>query len=166
MEKLPELVAQEKEALIIEQTVPEAAELPIETIEPVLSSNLETEVTDKLPELDYDKATSEIVEPLPANILEDDMPEIEQPVVGEGITQTTTEKEEELSFDELFALQPDAIEFVAADEEEEDGEDKKDKKKKDKKKRHVEIVYNEEDDVLVYRKKHKHEGDEWAEWES
>lgn len=166
MEKLPELVAQEKEALEIEQAVPELAEQPFESIEPVLTSSPEPEATDKLPELEYGDATSEFVEQLPAKILDEDMLEIEQPVNGEGVSQPTVEKEEELSFDELFALQPDAIEFVAVDEEEEDGDDKKDKKKKDKKKRHVEIVYNEEDDVLVYRKKHKHEGDEWAEWES
>ncbi|PKN86164.1 MAG: hypothetical protein CVU46_08630 [Chloroflexi bacterium HGW-Chloroflexi-8] len=166
MEKLPELVAQEKEALKIEQTLPETAELPTESIEPVLTSSREPEVTDKLSESDYGKVTTETDEPLPAKIIDEDLLEIEQPGVSEGISQPTTEKEEELSFDELFALQPDAIEFVAVDEEEEDGEDKKDKKKKDKKKRHVEIVYNEEDDVLVYRKKHKHEGDEWAEWES
>jgi len=166
MEKLPELVAQEKEALEIEQAVPELAEQPIESIEPVLTSSPEPEVTDRLTELEYGNATTEFVEQLPVKNLDEDMLEIEQPVNGEGVSQPTVEKEEELSFDELFALQPDAIEFVAVDEEEEDGDDKKDKKKKDKKKRHVEIVYNEEDDVLVYRKKHKHEGDEWAEWES
>jgi hypothetical protein len=76
-----------------------------------------------------------------------------------------SEKEEELSFDQLFALQADVTEYVAADEEEEEGIDKKDKKKKDKKKRHVEVTYNEEEDLQVYRKKHKHEGDEWADWE-
>ena len=72
--------------------------------------------------------------------------------------------EEELSFDELFALQTGPIDVVF-DEEVEETEEEKAKKKKGKKKRHVQVEYDEEEDTLVYRKKHKRNADEWSEWE-
>jgi hypothetical protein len=68
-----------------------------------------------------------------------------------------TNQEEELSFDELFALQSTNIEIPFVEDEEEDlSDDKKAKKKKDKKKkRQVKVEYNEEEDTLIYRKIHK-----------
>ena len=66
-------------------------------------------------------------------------------------------QEEELSFDELFALQTTNIDIPFVEEEEEElSDDKKSKKKKDKKKkRQVQVEYDDEEDVMIYRKIHK-----------
>jgi len=160
MERLPELVAQEHEELALEKSTDKVEE-------PILPTEVEEEIT---PEIDL-IVTSPISESVPEKeaefIFEDQLStnletSVEAPV---DTKESISEKEEELSFDELFALQADVTEYVAVEEEEEEGIDKKDKKKKDKKKRHVEVVYDEDEDMLIYRKKHKREGDEWADWE-
>lgn len=83
--------------------------------------------------------------------------EDEEEETSEDEDVAVTTQEEELSFDELFALQPTNINIPFVEEEEEDlSDDKKAKKKKDKKKkRQVKVEYNEEEDVLIYRKIHK-----------
>lgn len=161
MEKLPELVEQEREALAAEKLSVQEEE----TVTPII---VEEEKILPEDELILAKPISEPEEEKEIDYLDTSLVDmnVETPVeVAKETKVTGSEKEEELTFDELFALQADATEYVAIEEEEEEGIDKKDKKKKDKKKRHVEVTYNEEEDLLVYRKKHKHEGDEWADWE-
>lgn len=160
MEKLPEFIQQEKESLAKQTSLPETIEqVTITEVEEVLNPEDEKVEIEPVNELtkettaEYSEANNLDLEALPTTA---EVAEVTQPEV---------EKEPELSFDELFALQSDVLQFVATDEEEEEGADKKDKKKKDKKKRHVEVTYDDEEDVLIYRKKHKHEGDEWAAWE-
>ena len=162
MEKLPELVEQEREALSSEK-------LSIQEVEPVTPIIVEEEkIASAEDELILAKPVSESEEEKEIDYVDTSLIGVNMETlvdVAEVKTVSVSEKEEELTFDELFALQADVTEYVAIDEEEEEGIDKKDKKKKDKKKRHVEVTYNEEEDLLVYRKKHKHEGDEWADWE-
>ena len=161
MEKLPELVEQEREALAAEKLAVQEEE----TDTPII---VEEEKILPEDELILAKPISEPEEEKEIDYLDTSLVDmnVETPVeVAKETKVAGSEKEEELTFDELFALQADATEYVAIEEEEEEGIDKKDKKKKDKKKRHVEVTYNEEEDLLVYRKKHKHEGDEWADWE-
>lgn len=162
MEKLPELVEQEHEALASEKLSIQE----VETVTPIVVE--EEKIASPEEDLILAIPVSESEEEKEIDYIDTSLVDVnlETPVdIAEVKTVSATEKEEELTFDELFALQADVTEYVAIEEEEEEGIDKKDKKKKDKKKRHVEVTYNEEEDLLVYRKKHKHEGDEWADWE-
>jgi len=78
-------------------------------------------------------------------------------------------EEEPASLEELFALQPEALEFVDVDESEDefDEDDKSGKKKKKKKKKKfVEMEYDPEADVVLYKRKRKRGGtSEWDEWD-
>lgn len=170
MEKLPELVKEEQLAQESEDEIPatleETSASPEEAVVEI-EIETESESTPALEETQPELATEEEVAVLtPEEMLEVDLAPVAEEVEGETeVEEEETEKEEELSFDELFALQPDAIDIPIVEDEEEDGlTDKKGKKKKDKKKRHVQVEYDEEEDVLVYRKKHKNEGDEWTDW--
>ena len=92
----------------------------------------------------------------------------DEPVVlveGEAETEPV-EGEEEPSFDKLFALKPDMIPVVDADEEEESEDSSKTKpgKKKKKSRKSVEITYDPDRDVMLTKKKHKR-GDGVWEWE-
>ncbi len=92
----------------------------------------------------------------------------DEPVVlveGEVVTEPV-EGDEEPSFDKLFALKPDMIPVVDADEEEESEDASKTKpgKKKKKSRKSVEITYDPDRDVMLTKKKHKR-GDGVWEWE-
>ena len=156
MDSLPEKLASElsESAEVIEEvkpTIEESAE-ELEAVE----SREEEPVVKKEPEV--------IEEPsLETIMIEPEVEQIEE--ISEEIDEEISEEEdipapsqeEELSFDELFALQSTNIEIPFVEDEEEDlTEDKKAKKKKDKKKkRQVKVEYNEEEDTLIYRKIHK-----------
>jgi N utilization substance protein A len=83
------------------------------------------------------------------------------------------ELEEELpeSLEEIFTIRPDMLEVDVLteeeDETEEDAELRKQstKKKKKTQKKYVEVEYDPEQDVTVYRKRHKRAGEEWDEEE-
>jgi len=81
-------------------------------------------------------------------------------------TETPVEdedKEEDLSFDELFELKSDMIKPVDFAEEEDDVIDNQthSTKKKKKKKKHVEIEYDPDQDFTYVKKKHKRAEDDW-----
>ncbi len=89
-----------------------------------------------------------------------------EPLEVAPVVAVEVEPEEEVSFDELFALKPDMLE-VEEGEEEVEGEaaktDDTTKKKKKKKRKSVEIEYDPDRDVVLSKKKHKR-GDGW-DWE-
>ncbi len=170
MEKLPDLVEEEKAAAETKEET--SVELEAETItedaqeEPaaeLLKSSEQPMDKEILPEtvekLEESEVTPEVVDYLPET-------EIEAPETTEKVesVENEEEQEEELSFDELFALQSDVTNIPIVEDDEEDLTDKKGKNKKDKKKRHVQVEYDEEEDVLIYRKKHKNEDDTWTNW--
>ncbi|OJX46110.1 MAG: hypothetical protein BGO78_04285 [Chloroflexi bacterium 44-23] len=169
MENLPELVAAEKALAEADVEAPATAE------EAAITAELEAESASDLIESVKESAELEIPSSAVDALVEtqetpkevDDLREIEieeiTTVEEAEADVAEVEKEEELSFDELFALQPDVINIPVVEDDEEDLTDKKGKKKS-KKKRHVEIEYDEEEETLVYRKKHKNEGDEWTDW--
>ncbi|MEI8131352.1 MAG: transcription termination factor NusA [Leptolinea sp.] len=124
------------EAPIVEETV-----LPEETVAVIPVGN--------------DEPAVEMVESV-LPIVEPDVP---------PASETTLEPEEEVPFDQLFALKSDVlkdIEPVAEDEEEsEDGSKKTGKKKKPK---HVEVTYDPDRDTTTAVKIHKRGGGwEWEE---
>jgi N utilization substance protein A len=126
-------------AEVAEEAPSEAAEEP-------------TEPTAAVTEVEVEEPTAEEVELLPSE------PEVE-------------EAEEELpeSLEEIFELKPDMLDIdgftddLTSDEEEEEDELISTSKKKGKKaqKKFVEVEYDPEQDVTVYRKRHKKAADEW-----
>lgn len=169
MNSLPEVLASELEQVEAEkeEMVEESSETELSEVEELTISDEEVEVEDEeeekeeLPELEI-LTNVEAVEELEAKFAEE--------MEAEPIEETTEEEEpvtpeEELSFDELFALQSTNIDIPFVEEDEEEiGSDKKASKKKDKKKkRHVKVEYDDEEDVLIYRKIHKR--DDGLDWE-
>jgi N utilization substance protein A len=140
---------------------------PVEELLPV-----ETKAT---PEPEVEIAPPAAVEEIPAVQeapeaaipAEVEIPEIEEIPAVPSPAEGEAEPEEEVSFDELFALKPDMIGAEETEEEEEEGEGGKEvdakKKKKKKKRKSVEIEYDPDRDVVLSKKKHKR-GDGW-DWE-
>jgi N utilization substance protein A len=88
-----------------------------------------------------------------------------EPVTAEPVEVKAEAGEEETTvkaktLEEIFALKPEMLQPVAVATEEED----KSEKKKSKKKRAVEIVFDEDLEKNIAKKKHKRGGDE-LEWE-
>jgi hypothetical protein len=128
--------------------------------EPVVESVVEA-VTPMLVE----GAPGTLMEPVqeiitPAEVLpESAIPETE-PVLegGEPLAETVSEK----PLEEIFTLRPDMLQPVitAADEDEDESDKKKGKKKK---KKVVEIVYDEDLNKAIAKKKHKRGDEGWEE---
>lgn len=133
-------------------------------------------VTAAAPELE-EQAVAEIEEPLVeeaaaeatvAEVPVDEVPVDEAPAAQDTAEEDTEpQKEEELTFEDLFNLQPAALaaaRLVDDDEGEEDEETPgKDKPKKKKKKRHTGAVeYDPESDMAIRKKRHKRGADDWT----
>ncbi len=159
MDSLPEVLASEKQsATTVDQKPEDIPTQPIESLE-IAETEVEEEllVSDEINE-------NEVEKPLEAATFEpvvevdeflEEMEEEEEEL--ENQEESVGTQEEELSFDELFALQTTNIDIPFVEEEEEElSDDKKSKKKKDKKKkRQVQVEYDDEEDVMIYRKIHK-----------
>jgi N utilization substance protein A len=153
VESLTQPVVEEAPAEEVETTeevaVTAEAEAPAET----------TEAVAEAPE-----TAEEVVEeqPVPEAAVETSVEAVE---TAETAEEQAVE-EEEVTFDELFALKPELIEPVVFEEEEEEEttDTKTGKKGKKKKKKHVEVEYDPERDMTIARKKHKRDGGGW-EWE-
>ncbi len=168
MDSLEGLKAQEvADVEVVEEPVvvetPESETEP-EPVEAEISEGQLEKVEETESELVTDEVTAEVasVETPSEELIEEEVEEIESDEEEEE-EEEETEPEEELSFDELFALQSTNLEIpFVEDEEEELSADKKAKKKKDKKKkRHVQVEYDDEEDVMIYRKKHKRDEFDW-----
>jgi len=153
-EVLPELVPEpvEEEEPVVEQPAEEPA---VEEVETAAEVQEEVAPEDGQPE------------PTEAQLEESAAPAVEgeAPKTPEG-----EEGEEELSFDEMFAIKPEVFEPEEASEEEEEGSEDDTttggkKKRKKKVKRFRELEYDPERDVVVAKKKHKRDGTPWNEWE-
>jgi N utilization substance protein A len=111
------------------------------------------------------EAVTEAAEEFVEKPLEEAAPVLEAQVVAEAVEG---QEEEPTTLDEIFALRPDALEYTEPiEDEEEDEEDSQRKKKKKKKKKFVEVEYDPEQDVVIYKKKRKRGGPgEWGDnWE-
>lgn len=71
------------------------------------------------------------------------------------------ESEEELptSLEEIFKLRPDMLDLPDISDEEDASSKKKQKKK------YIDVEYDPDQDVTIYRKKHKNVTDEWDDWD-
>ncbi|NMB54159.1 MAG: transcription termination/antitermination protein NusA [Leptolinea sp.] len=104
------------------------------------------------------------VEEQPVEVIESVSPETQ--TVEPGISGEAEEAEEEVSFDQLFALKSETllnnIEPISEEDEELDEVNKKTGKKK--KPKHVEVTYDPDRDMTTVVKKHKRGGGwEWEE---
>ena len=158
MDLLPETLATElSEIAAPEAEITPSLEEPVDEVK-VIESELEEAAVEKGTEdVGEPVLEEEKLEPEVGQLEEVSEEMIEESVEEEVIEKPVSAQEEDLSFDELFALQSTNIEIPFVEDEEEDlSDDKKSKKKKDKKKkRQVKVEYNEEEDVLIYRKIHK-----------
>jgi hypothetical protein len=79
-----------------------------------------------------------------------------------GAVETPAESVAEKPLEEIFTLRPDMLQpvAVASDEDEDDSDKKKGKKKK---KKVVEIVYDEDLNKAIAKKKHKRGDEGWEE---
>lgn len=186
-EALSELTFEELEAAIDEGPQVEEPEVSAEA-EPVEAEVVEADVEvseseavemEEPAEAELETlVVAEEVEAAVADTVEAEGVEIEEPEVAEEVSAADSQTEDEaeiepleempVSLDELFALRPDVLDFVETEDEEEDEEDAgRRKKKKKKKKKFMEMEYDPEQDVVVYRKKRKRSGledweDDWS----
>jgi transcription termination/antitermination protein NusA len=126
-----------------------------------LMSRLETPVVEPVVEEVVEQAAPEVA---PIETIEAVEP-VEQAPVDVTTVPATEEVEEEVSFDELFALKSDSIKDIEpTTEEEEELDDVSKKTGKKKKPKHVEVTYDPDRDMTTVVKKHKRGGGwEWEE---
>ena len=159
MEKIQELVdaveADMAPTEVVEETIEVVPEAEV-AAEPVVEAVADAEVVEPVVETDVEPAAA-VEEAVDVAV-----------VVEEPVAEETTEAEvpeEEMSFEDLFKLQSEAIipSRVVEDEDEDDEFGGKSKGKKKKKKR-GEIVYDPETDLTVRKKRHKRGEDDWGDW--
>jgi N utilization substance protein A len=141
----------------VEMAAPEAAaEAPVEAaVEAVLEA----------PQAEVIEAVSAPVEEVPqvetAPAADEAVPAEAPQAILESVPAAPAELEEEPStLDELFALRPDALTYTPTEEEESE-DDTDDKKKKKKKKKFVEMEYDPDKDMMIYKKKHRKGAADW-----
>ena len=150
------------------EVLPELVPEPVEEEEPEPEAELPAE---EQPGEEVETLTEAQEEAAPeASQPENPEAQVEETAVVESESSTAEEGEPELSFDEMFAINPEGFEPVEdsenGEESSDDGETSGDKKKSRKKvKRFRELEYDPELDVVVAKKKHKRDGTPWNEWE-
>jgi N utilization substance protein A len=126
------------------------------------------------PELEAE--TEEAVQEAAAEVEDQAVPEAEvetqveaEEEVEEEVEIGEAEEEPEASFEEIFALEPDAFDIDLAQtefEEDEEEEEEERKKKKKKKKKYVEMEYDPDQDVVIVKRKRKRDEEDWeADWD-
>jgi N utilization substance protein A len=132
----------------------------VEAAEPVEG---EEEVEAEAPVPSEDALVEEL-EAAPAPEAVEEAPGTEAPAELEEVAP-----EEPASMDEIFSIQPEALDFEEgfAEDDEEEIEDKKgSKKKKKKRKRYIEMEYDPDEDVMIVKRRRKGDDEETGEeWE-
>ncbi len=157
------------EAQLVEAEAESEIKLPettleVEVVAEVAAESIPAEPVAEAQPIEIEVVT-EAVEESVEKPLEEAAPVLEVQVVAEAVEG---QEEEPTTLDEIFALRPDALEYTEPiEDEEEDEEDSQRKKKKKKKKKFVEVEYDPEQDVVIYKKKRKRGGPgEWGDnWE-
>jgi transcription termination/antitermination protein NusA len=164
--KFAPAVPEEKAPLEAEITAeaPEAAPeaLPSEALEPEAVEPEAVVVEIETPEVEQPEIVEAASAEIPLVEGEEAPAEVAIEPVQEG-AEGEEEVEEELpsELDKIFALRPDVLDMVAPlEEDESEEEDELGKKKKKKKKKFVQMEYDPDQGVVVYKKKRKRRGDE------
>lgn len=165
---LSEVTFPEPEAPAVVETeeMPEAVEEPEaeQAVEQVDELEAEAEEIEEVEAPEVVGAEPEVSEVEPTTAEAE--PEIETEEEAEPAAVLEGEEESEASFEEIFALEPDAfdIDLATTDFEEEDEEEEEDrKKKKKKKKKYIEMEYDPDQDVVIVKRKRKRDEDDWEE---
>ena len=127
-----------------------------------VEAGTESEVAEEVDETE-EKAETEIEE----------LPETEAAATEDKSQEVVDEEELPDSLEEIFAIKPEMLEVETAVDEDEDALEKvitpkkKPAKKKKVQKKYVDVEYDPDADVTLYRKRRKGEGEEWEdeEWE-
>ncbi len=124
-----------------------------------LMNSLSASTAEKEVEAVEPEATAEVITETVKSITE---APVEETTIG---VQEQTEPEEEVSFDQLFAMKSETFTAPeASTEEEEEIDDVTKKSSKKKKPKHVEVTYDPDRDMTTVVKKHKRGGGwEWEE---
>ncbi len=139
---------------IVEAAKPEEEEAPEAEVEEAPASEIE-EVP--VVEVETETAETEITTEPAIEVIE----EIDQE--GEAIKKPEAEEvtEDELeSLEEIFKLKPEMLEISDIDDELDEEERKR------KRKKFVDVEYDPEQDVTIYRKKHKRKAEDWEDWDN
>ncbi|HIE56829.1 MAG TPA: transcription termination/antitermination protein NusA [Anaerolineales bacterium] len=137
----------------------------MQSIEDAIEALTSIMPADEEPEPEPEAIAEETEEPIGEE--EAPAPEAEQPSEPEAAPEE--EEEQPQSMEELFTIQPDMLDVDAliAEELEEKApaatKSRGGKKKKKKPRKFVDVEYDPDQDVMLYRKRHKKDGDEWAE---
>jgi transcription termination/antitermination protein NusA len=129
-----------------------------------LMERLEAPVVEEviLPEVSNEIEKTDL-EVTPVEVVDSILPVVE--IETNQVNETPEEVEEEISFDQLFALKSESLkELETVSEDEEDPDDLSKKTGKKKKPKHVEVTYDPDRDMTTVVKKHKRGGGwEWEE---
>ena len=150
----PEPVIEEVEEEVVEPEAEVVTEAAVEGEEP--TGELEAVEETEAP-------AEEQPEPAAAETTADEVKEQEEPAEE---AESEEEQETETSFEEMFALEPEAFDIDLAEsefEDEDQAEEEARKKKKDKKKKYVEMEYDPDQDVVIVKRKRKRDEDDWEE---
>lgn len=135
---------------ITDEIEPEEIEVePVLEHEPVTTAE-EVEITETEEVLlvqDLEKAE---IEEAPRELVEEKQAEPEPEIIEEELPK---------SFEEIFKLKPEMLDLP--DESDEDDIQLRKKKKK----KYVDVEYDPDQDVTIFRKKRKKESDEWEDWD-
>jgi N utilization substance protein A len=149
------------------EPVIEEPEAEVEVVEEP-EAEIEAEVAEGEEPVDEAEAVEEVEAPK-VEELEPAKPEPESETAAEEeetAEETEPEAEAEASFEEIFALEPDAFDVELAEAEfDEEGEEDEEarKKKKEKKKKYVEMEYDPDQDVVIVKRKRKRDEEDWEE---
>ena len=149
------------EELVEEQRVEPGEAVDAESIETATEAEEQVVAEDKIEEAETTLETEETEE-----ISESKTEEIIEP---EGAVDTQKEELTQ-SLEELFEIQPEMLEIETLADDDEDIDptgEKATKKKKKTQKKYVDVEYDPEADVTLYRKRRKSDEDEWDDevWE-
>ena len=162
MEKIQELVAaveaEMSPAEAVDEKVAEAADVAPQA---EVAAEPAAEAAEAIAETAVEPLAEETVDT--AEVVEEPAAEI-SPV--EETAEPEVSEENEMSFEDLFKMQSEAIipDRVTDDDDSEDDEFSGKGKGKKKKKKRGEIVYDPETDLTVRKKRHKRGQDEWGDW--
>jgi N utilization substance protein A len=148
--------------------------------EPVVEEVVDEEEISEEPEVEEPAEAIEAEEPaVEPEAVEEPEPEKEEPELAEAAVESEAEAEAveeqveaepevetEASFEEIFALEPDAFDIDLAEtefEDEEEAVEEARKKKKDKKRKYVEMEYDPDQDVVIVKRKRKRDEQDWEE---
>jgi N utilization substance protein A len=144
---------------VLTSSLPEPeTEVPAEEVQP--------DSTEEEPELEPARSAEEEKAESEEVLLDEEIDEVVvEEAVGELPEESQAEKEpqveEELpkTFEEIFKLKPEMLDLP------EDGEEEDPQAKKKKRKRYVDVEYDPDQDVTIFRKKRKKEIEDWEDWE-